>query len=39
MAMKISILTPSRLGVRDIVCLLEQLYQWLLMLSDYTKAS
>ena len=39
MATKISILTHFRLevgSVRDAVCLLGQLYQWLLMLSDYS---
>ena len=44
-ATKISILTPFSFGdryptlpVRDAICLLGQLCQWLLM-SDYTKAS
>ena len=36
--MKIAILSPFRLGVgyvRDAVCLLGQLYLWVLVFSDY----
>ena len=42
MAMKTSILTPFCLGVGyviHVVYIHGQLYQWLLVLSDYVKAS
>ena len=42
MATKTPTLTPFCLGVGyviDVVCLLGQLYQWLLMFPDYAKAS